>query len=335
MIFSWHKEVWSRLTAPNPRRLHAFLLHGRAGTGKRRLAEAFAAWQLCETGSGQRPCGSCDACRWLEQGSHPDLRVLEPQANAEDTSRDGEGASRASKRPRQHITIDQVRGLADFLTVSPHRGRAKVVLVVPAETLNAHAANALLKSLEEPAPDTVFLLVAHRVRQLPATIISRCVQVPLPLPSRAESVAWLAQRGSKNAADLLADAGGAPLLAEAQADAERTKQRQVVLRLLSDPAVIDPPRDGAALERMELVDVVDWYQKWCCDLMNARMRAPVRYNPGMAARIDQLAAGSDPLALATHWQDTMELRRLARHPLNPRLYCEDLLARYCRVFLAA
>lgn len=332
MILPWHKDVWARLTAPTRRAPHAYLLHGRAGTGKRQLAEAFAAWHLCEATGVQRPCGACDACRWLEQGSHPDLRTLEPEASAEEGAADGEGGARMGKRPRQHITIEQVRELAGFLGVSPHRGRAKVVLVAPADALNAHATNALLKSLEEPPPDTVFLLVSHRPRQLAATIVSRCVQVPLPMPPRSDAETWLVERGLRNPVNLLADAGGSPLLAEALADDERLGQRQVMLRLLEDPEAIDPARDGAALERMDLVNVVDWHQKWCCDLLHARMQVQVRYNPGLANQIKNLSGTIDPLALAAHWHAVAGFRRLARHPLNPRLFCEDLLEQYRRMF---
>jgi DNA polymerase-3 subunit delta' len=332
MIFKWQESAWKRLTGPGQRRPHAFLMHGPAGSGKRRLAEAFAAWHLCETDRAERPCGVCDACRWLGQASHPDLRVLEPEGASEDADPAEAGGSRGAKRSRPLITIDQVRALSDFLAVSPHRGRAKVVLVVPADTLNAHAANALLKSLEEPPPDTVFLLVAHRLRQLPATVLSRCVRVPLPLPAQADAVAWLAERGIKEPLARLAEAGGAPLLAEEQAREGRRAERDALYALLRDPAAIDPVRDAATVDRIDLLSLVEWHQKWCCDLLQASMRGPVRYNPQLDGVLRRLAERVEPWRLAVHWRGVVDLRRLARHPLNPRLYCEDLLQRYCRVF---
>lgn len=332
MIYQWHIETWRRITAPSSRRPHAYLLHGPAGCGKRRLAEALAAWHLCEAEEGaERPCGACDACRWLGQGSHPDLRVLEPEASSEAPATE-EGGSRSAKRPRNLITVDQVRDLAGFLAVSPHRGRAKVILVTPADALNVHAGNALLKSLEEPPPDTVFLLVAHRPRQLPATVVSRCVRVPLPLPARKEAAAWLGARGVQDPLARLAEAGGAPLLAEALAVQGRDAERDALHALLRNPETIDPVRDAAALERIDLLSLVEWQQKWCCDLLQASMRSPVRYNPGLDAVLQQLANKVEPWRLAAHWRGLGELRRLARHPLNPRLYCEDLLQHYCKVF---
>ncbi len=262
---------------------------------------------------------------------HPDLRVVAPEADGEDGGGQDDGKGRPPKRARQQVTVDQVRALGDFLSVSPHRGRAKVVLIAPAESMNPQAANALLKSLEEPPPDTVFILVAHRPRQLPATILSRCLRVPLPLPSRADAEAWLSARGLSEAAEWLANAGGAPLLAE-ELSAQPAEQRPVLLKLLVNPAGIDPARDGGSLERGDLLSLVDWHQKWCCDLLYASMQVPVRYNLAAAAAIRRLAPTADPVALAAHWRETTGFRRLARHPLNPRLFCEDLLGRYRRVF---
>ncbi|HSO05970.1 MAG TPA: DNA polymerase III subunit delta' [Pelomicrobium sp.] len=333
MVVPWHKDAWQRLTAAPQSGGHAYLLHGRAGTGKQRLAEAFIAWMLCEASDAERPrpCGSCDACRWAAQGTHPDLRVVAPEIEGDEASGGDEARGRAPKRSRQQITVDQVRSLADFLAVSPHRGRAKAVLIAPAEALNSQAANALLKSLEEPPPGTVFVLVAHRPRQLPATILSRCVKVPLPLPPRAEAEAWLSARGLKEPAEWLADAGGAPLLAE-ELSARPAEHRPVLLKLLANPASIDPPRDGASLERGDLLSIVDWHQKWCCDLLYASMQVPVRYHLPAAAVIRGLASTADAVGLAAHCREMTDFRRLARHPLNPRLFCEDLLGRYRRVF---
>lgn len=328
IVFKWQEIAWKRLTATPPGSHHAYLFHGRAGSGKRQLAQTFAAWHLCETADdGQRPCGACDACRWIAQGSHPDLRVVAPEADAEEEGTTEPARPRPARRPRQEITVDQIRGLGDFVSVSSHRGRWKAIVIAPADALNPQAANALLKSLEEPPPATVFILVASRLRRLPATVLSRCLRVPLAPPPRDAAVSWLAARGVADAAAVVADAGGSPLLAEELA-AHPSPERPLLYRLLANPAGIDPARDGANFERCDLAAVVDWHQKWCCDLLYAVMGAPVRYNLAAAAAIAGVARASDPVALARHWREIAGFRRLANHPLNGRLFCEDLLARY-------
>ena len=206
MIYPWQLDDWQRLQRLRAQWPHALLLYGQAGIGKLQFARHLAQGMLCEapTANGE-PCGQCAACNWFVQGNHPDYRALLPEALAgeavgaapagADEKADGEEGKKTRTLSKE-IKIEQVRALLDFCGVGAHRGGARVVLVYPAEALNAASANALLKTLEEPPAGVVFLLVSARVDRLLPTIISRCRQWPMSTPSPDEARAWLKNRVS-------------------------------------------------------------------------------------------------------------------------------------------
>ncbi|RLQ23118.1 DNA polymerase III subunit delta' [Seongchinamella sediminis] len=217
----WQGDTWARfnrqLTEGNLP--HALLLAGAANSGKRRLALALARLLLCQSPSGGLNCGSCHACELSASGSHGDLRWLQPEEK-----------SRA-------IKIDQVRDTVSFATKTANFGAHKVVVIAPADAMNTNAANALLKSLEEPSPGTFLILVCDRLHGIPATIRSRCQIVKLPPPGAETALAWLDQAtGSREqSATLLTLADGMPMLAEAmhcRADSEELVAARIACRSL-------------------------------------------------------------------------------------------------------
>jgi DNA polymerase-3 subunit delta' len=224
-VYAWQQELWQHLTvlAGSARLPHALLLAGPAGIGKRRLAQAFAAWLLCQTPQASGACGRCKSCSLLTAGSHPDLIALAPETDAK------------TEKTAKFIKVDQVRELVEFAAKSAQLGGYRVVLVEPAHLLNVQAANALLKTLEEPGRQTLFLLVSSQPLSLPATIRSRCQQIPLCLPPQAEALAWLAlQLGNQETAKLLLGlAEGAPLAALALRDSLWFGEREHLLRDLA------------------------------------------------------------------------------------------------------
>jgi len=158
-VLPWHKTELERLIGGKGRLPHALLMHGRQGIGKLLFARALAQSLLCENpASSGLACGRCAACGWFDSANHPDFRLIEPASLTEPTE-DEDGRE---KKASLQIIIEQIRELADFINISSHRGGPKVVLIHPAEALNPHAANALLKSLEEPPAGVHFLMVAHR-----------------------------------------------------------------------------------------------------------------------------------------------------------------------------
>ena len=196
----WQSDAWQHLREQLAREQlpHALLLSGVQHTGKSHFAMALARLLLCPEPVAGHNCGTCHACEMGRAGSHGDFRWLQP-----------EGKSRV-------IKIDQIREVVNFGNMTAGFGRGKVVVLAPAERMNPNAANALLKSLEEPAQDMYLLLVCHRPQGLPATIRSRCQQLRLPSPTAEQSLDWLDQLTGKreDSAKLLDVADGRPLLAE-------------------------------------------------------------------------------------------------------------------------
>ena len=325
MYYSWHKTEFDQLLKRRTQLPHAVLLRGVQGIGKLAFAEAVAASLLCES---PRPdgsaCGHCTACGWMRQGSHPDFRRIEPESLAD--SREAEQGGERKEKTSSQIPVEQVRSIADFINISSHRGGVKVALIHPAESLNANAANALLKNLEEPPPRTYFLLVSHRWHQLLPTIKSRCQQIALPLPSAESACDWLKQQGSRDPDLALAQAGGAPLLAVTY-DEEHWQQRMGFLKAISGRgldalAVAEQFRDLAPAQ------IVGWLQKWSFDLVSLKVTGSIRYNPDFAAAISATVECIDLMGAMRFLRQMVRLQRIVSHPLNARLFLEELLLTY-------
>lgn len=247
--FPWQDSLWQQL-AGRAQHAHAYLLHGPVGIGKRALAERLMARLLCQKPQGLDACGQCKSCMLLKAGSHPDNYVLEP-----------EEADKA-------IKVDQVRELVGFVVQTAQMGGRKVVLIEPAEAMNNNAANALLKSLEEPSGDTVLLLVSHQPSRLLPTVKSRCVQQACPLPSEAMSLAWLAKAlpdcAEEERVELLTLAAGSPLAAiTLQAQGVREQRALVVdgvKKLLKQQQ--SPTQLAEGWNAIPLLLLFDWFCDW-------------------------------------------------------------------------
>ncbi|MDD9815895.1 MAG: hypothetical protein OXU31_07990 [Gammaproteobacteria bacterium] len=226
-VHPWNRGLWTMLLREWQRLPHALLFYGPRGMGRTALAMAAARRCLAgEAGAEQGGDGTL-----FDAATHPDFHLLtteEAAAAAGEESLFARYAARYLEErkgktpksgPRTVITVHAVRELIDDLVTRPGIAAWRAVLVAPAEAMNANAANALLKVLEEPPPETLFLLTAGNLSRIPATIRSRCMLLPLSPPPPAEARAWLAREagdgaGEAKAADeLLALAGGAPLRA--------------------------------------------------------------------------------------------------------------------------
>lgn len=247
--YPWQDSLWQQL-AGRKQHAHAYLLHGPAGIGKRALAERLMASLLCQRPTAVDACGECKSCLLLKAGSHPDNYILEP-----------EEADKA-------IKVDQVRDLVSFVVQTSQMGGRKVVLIEPVESMNINAANALLKSLEEPSGDTVLLLVSHQTSRLLPTIKSRCVQQACPLPSEAMSLAWLAKAlpdcSEEERIELLTLAAGSPLAAvNLQAQGVREQRALVVdgvKKLLKQQQ--SPTQLAEGWNAIPLLLLFDWFCDW-------------------------------------------------------------------------
>ncbi|MGG2397232.1 DNA polymerase III subunit delta' [Pseudomonas sp. SH1-B] len=318
-VYPWQENLWQQL-AGRAQHAHAYLLHGPAGIGKRALAERLMERLLCLSPNGLDACGSCKSCHLLAAGTHPDNFVLEPEE---------------ADKP---IKVDQVRELVEFVVQTAQLGGRKVVLLEPTEAMNINAANALLKSLEEPSGNTVLLLISHQPSRLLPTVKSRCVQQACPLPSAAMSLTWLSQAlpelSDEERGDLLTLAGGSPLAAvRLQAQGVREQRAQAVegvKKLLKQQ--ISPSQLAESWNALPLNLLFDWFCDWAQLMLRyqltqdeeglgqADMRKVVQYLADKTAQNKVLAI--------QEWLLAQRQKVLGKANLNRVLLLEALLVQW-------
>ena len=314
--YPWQDGLWQQL-AGRTQYAHAYLLHGPQGIGKRALAERLMALLLCQRPADGHACGGCKSCMLLAAGSHPDNFVLEPE------------------EADKGIKVDQVRELVGFVVQTAQLGGRKVVLIEPVEAMNINAANALLKSLEEPSGNTVLLLVSHQPSRLLATVKSRCVQQACPLPTQKASLAWLAQAlpdmPDQPRAELLTLAAGSPLAAVRLHTAGIIEQRALVVegvkKLLKGQQT--PTQLAEAWNSVPLLLLFDWF----CDWTNLILRYQLTEDEdGLGLndmrKVVQYLAGKSPQSKVLAMQDWVLMQRqkvLSKANLNRVLLLEALL----------
>lgn len=215
--YPWQDELWKSFSdsVSNKRVAHALLVNGVVGVGVEPLAYAMARYLLCMSPIEDVACGRCRACQLLSAGTHPDLFILKQD---EDSTQ---------------IKVDQVRACVDFVAKTAFADGPKVVVVERAETMNINAANALLKSLEEPQGQTVFILTTNRLSAILPTIRSRCRSVGVSVPPMAQAKAWLSEQGLDLDQAILDQAGGAPVLVKQWLEGDYLQLRSDVHDILS------------------------------------------------------------------------------------------------------
>lgn len=333
--YPWQQQAWVQLQQLQGRWPHAILLHGPEGIGKTRFAEGLAQSLLCESPQmdGQA-CQTCVSCGWFSQYSHPDYRRLRPAIlETEDTQSDETETKTTTKVPSKEIVIDQVRNLSHFMTMSTHRQGRRVVVIYPADAMNSAAANALLKSLEEPGPNTVFILVACHVDSLLPTLISRCHQFALSLPDANQALGWLSQQIDVSEAEqLLAEYGGAPLAALAASHSDTKEQQQEFLRHLQRPDVDGALKMADKLHKLSIPLLLSWMQRWLYDIFSYKLSGKIRYYPRYQKEIATIAVQVDVPALLILLDANAQRRAVAEHPLSAKLVIEEMLLDYVGSF---
>ena len=325
-MYKWLESPLQAVLKDPSQLAHALLIRGPRGIGKEAFGMALAQGLLCEKPvPGGLACGTCSSCGWFSTGAHPDFRQLAPPTDSEPAAEGEEAGPKTKASP--WISIEQVRELHDFINVSSHRGGRKVILVSPAEALNVAAANALLKNLEEPPPQTHFLLISNRPHRLMRTIISRCRQLALHEPDRTLALSWLAGQGIKDAEVALSQASGAPLLAQAMTDNDELSGRSDLLRAIASPD-FDPLAVAESLRDLPLERFINWLQKWTCDIVEQRMLGRIRYNPDLSRELAMIAKRVEPLSAMRLHRKLVREQRNIHHPLNARLYMESVLFAY-------
>ena len=272
---------------------HAILLHGPAGTGRRQLA----LW-LSET------LLSCDLRHAAESGEdevdlHPDLVIVEPEPD------------------KTAIGIDRIRELIDFMNLTGHQGPARCALIYPAEAMTVNAANSLLKTLEEPPPGVVLVLICETIGRLPATVVSRCQRFRVAPPALDAGRDWLAGQTNERDLDPILDfAGGAPLAALAlceQAFAGLAEGFETDLANLAARRA-DPVRVAAGWAKQPELAL-----RWLYGHMAAQLRDELGAGAAETGQSERLAAYFRQL------DQIRELRRFIAGSVNAELGLTELL----------
>lgn len=304
---AWCESAWEMLAAraANDSLPHALLVCGPAGLGKRVLTEAFVRARLCESLHGGRACGHCRACRLLAAGTHPD-RVL---VTLEDNPK--------THKLRTEILVDQIRALSARLAMASQLGGWQVAVIDPAEAMNAASQNALLKTLEEPTPSSLIVLVTDQPWRLSATVRSRCQRVEVAVPAAEQATAWLESRGMADPAAVLAAAGGNPGQAWLLAEHGGMQRRQAVARDLL--ALAAGRGDARAIGKAWADDEPDQRLEQAARLLEGALRARAQ---GQRARFDP---GWDTATLGARCASANRLRVLLNGPLRTDLALFDWL----------
>lgn len=330
MKYPWHQAELLRLLTSRDTMHHALLIEGQPGIGKQDFALATAAALLCEApGADGRACGECLACGWFREGSHPDFRWVRPDAN------DPNFEARKDRKPSRQIRIEQIRAIAGFVNIGTHRAGRKIILIEPAEAMNPVAANALLKTLEEPAGDTVFLLVCGHPDALPATVRSRCRRLALATPQAAPAARWVADQAGidiDTAAGWIAAAAGAPLHALRLAEPTGAAAHRDVLATLAGIPDIEVVEAAARLLQFDADTWIPVVRAWVTDLARVLGGAPPRFLPGEHARLEALATRTRLDRVLRLEADIAATVVASEQSLNQRLLAEGVLLRCCEAF---
>jgi DNA polymerase-3 subunit delta' len=346
-IHPWNKAVWDNLIAKSEsgRKPHALLFCGAYGLGKRALAEAYSRHVLLDN----EHQDSSATGNLFEAGTHPDMHVLMSESSV-DTQPDTIFAKfavrylgeRGARKPKQVISVAQIRSLGQSILSTTASHGSRVVVLPDASAMNTNAANSLLKNLEEPPGETVFLLLSDKPESLPATIRSRCTPIYFRCPSSKISQNWLqglTQPEGKNTAsrreekidnveDLLAFAGGAPLLALALHQTGDRERHSNLLRQLCDVLIGKTAPLGAAKiwheEAPELI--IRLTQQLFSDLIRCRVSEQVEpaFYKAQKQWLHRQGNRLNSRKLFLMWQKTLKTAQLMAGTSDKLLIIESL-----------
>ena len=327
MFYPWQLESWQQAIRylKDNRLAHAVLLTGPDSIGKLEFCLAFIQRLNCsEPTLDDHACGECKDCHLFLVNTHPDVRMINVD-EVEDVKKS------------EQIKIDDIRDVNQFMTLSRQQGKYKIVCINNAETMNINAANALLKTLEEPPEFSILFLVSHRADRLLPTIRSRCQTWKFNLPNHEIALSWLNQQTEKaNWDSMLTLAAGRPLLAMNYQQSGLGKGRADFYQDLSQflQGMCKVTKVSAIHQNEQLERLVMWQQAWCADLVRYHYdNQPITLeNPDIRRSLHSLVGRVDLHLLFRFMDKLIELRRFSSAPLNKRLFIEDMLIR-CREVL--
>ena len=315
-LFPWLEPAWDKLQVKirSQQFPHGIIIAGPKGIGKNQLASYLSQTLLCQSPQSNGPCGQCHSCQWFQSENHPDFYPVFPEGKSES------------------IKVDAIRELCRSLVFTSHAGGFKVGLIHSAERMNLNAANSLLKSLEEPTPNTVFILVANQASQLPATIRSRCQIYQIQNLDQTQALAWLAEHQVNEPEMHLRAAQGAPLIAkEMAANNTLSVKSQVFTEFVS---VMKGSHTFLTLvsawEKLDLSQLYLWLSHWISDLIKSKFHTNPVYlsQPEQQAVYDQLNKFLELTLLFNSYELVTQAARLQHTSANKQLTLEKLLIQF-------
>lgn len=298
---------------------HAWLLAGPSGLGQFELAMALVRAWLCDHATAQGACGHCSSCHAIDVHAHADLCVLMPETvmlalNWPLSERAQDEIDGKKRKASKEIRVEAMRDAVEFAQRTSARGRGKAVLVFPAERMNVYTANALLKTLEEPAGDVKFVLATDAAHQLLPTIRSRCLGHTMTWPDSARALTWLQGQGvpADQAAVMLRAAGGRP---------QEALQFAPIAGLWPRLPRAVQAGDVSVFKDWTPAQTVDALHKLCHDLLALRSGATPRFFE--AADLPKPGGWQ---ALSDWAKSLSSTMRTVEHPFNAGLMQEALVS---------
>jgi DNA polymerase-3 subunit delta' len=366
-VAPWLQPLWNSLDFekfPN-----AILLHGQAGIGKFAFAVQRTKSLLCEASNAtHKPCHQCEACHWFNTGNHPDFialvpethRKLLPQADyeADDSpkktkaARDDADSETSEKKEKKNISIEETRSAIESLSIGSHRGGNRVILIYPLEMLRSDSANTLLKSLEEPPANTIFILLADRVDRVLPTIRSRCRLLAAPRPDRDQGLTWLnaqlpgipgMRASDSDIASIYDEQGGAPysVLDSLIARHNKDEKDDLTIAIAASRFLLQSMAQGGRISWLETAEKIHkaqysfllaTMQRWVSDLQLVSQGGNPRYYPKHLSTLKGLSQTARVPKLLQYWKSLVQARRTENHPLASRIQLEALLSQYQQIF---
>ncbi len=292
-MYPWLIPDWHALsqTAQAGRLGHAWLLLGDPGLGKEQLAERLARLHLCQLPDRGEPCGQCHSCQLFDKGHHPDLGTVTVDSKT--------------------IGVEAIREICARLQNSAQLGRGKVVIIPDAERMTESAANALLKTLEEPAGDSLLLLIASQVSRLLPTILSRCHKHVCQLPTEGETVRWLAEQGHQATLAQVRICQGAPLRVLRYIEEQQDGKRRELLESFVSLSLTPTRATHVCSQLADETQVrLHWLQLFLCDALKTQAGCGHHQlaMPDLAALSQQLAEGNSSEKLLEAEQQLVALK---------------------------
>ena len=320
-LYKWQETQWQQTY----RRVkqgslpHSLLLSGSPGLGKQEFATKFAHSLFCEqVDENGHACGRCKKCLLLQAGTHPDFYVVSPEEKS------------------KVIKIDQVRSLCDVMSRKSQLGGYRIAILYPAESMNTNAANALLKTLEEPGEGTVIILVSSQPSYLPATVRSRCQKIEFHLPETDDSKSWLLDQGVTGDIDLLLNlTQKSPLNALSAFNEGRLEERSSFLKEFMGlkQGLQNPLQLADKWNKQQPEQCIEWMMSWVMDLIRLKSQAKGSQvvNSDIKQHLQPIAKQLDLMNLFSYKDKLQIANRQLTTQVNGQLLLEDLFITWIKI----